>query len=103
MRGLAQPSTEVVEACFAPHVWIWRFVLASLRVAWLCFVACVCGCTPFCFRLAGLFFRLSLCKIYPSIYPSKRPPPLHERRKLSPCRAAAAPCLGAAAAEAGKR
>jgi hypothetical protein len=46
------------------------FVLASLCVAWLCFVACVCDCTQFCFQLAGLFFRLSLHKLYLSMYAS---------------------------------
>jgi hypothetical protein len=38
MRGLAQPTTEVVSACFAPRL--------------------------FSFKLAGLFFRLSLCNMY---------------------------------------
>jgi hypothetical protein len=61
MRGLAQPSTEMVWAFFAPRV---VFVLALLCVAKLCFVACVCDCTEFCFRLTGLLFRLSLCELH---------------------------------------
>jgi hypothetical protein len=59
MRGLAQPLTEVVQACFAPRVWVWGFLLGfALRcVALPC---CACVRLSFCFRLVGLFFRLPL-------------------------------------------
>jgi hypothetical protein len=38
MRGLAQPSAEVVSACLLPRVWVWGFWfgLALRRVALLC-------------------------------------------------------------------
>jgi hypothetical protein len=36
---------KVVEACFAPRMWVWVFRRASLQVAWPCFVPCVCDCT----------------------------------------------------------
>jgi hypothetical protein len=38
MRGLAQPSAEVVSACLSPRVWVWGFWFgfALRRVALLC-------------------------------------------------------------------
>jgi hypothetical protein len=38
MRGLAQPSAEVVSACLLPRVWVWGFWFgfALRRVALLC-------------------------------------------------------------------
>jgi hypothetical protein len=61
MRGLAQPSAEVVQACLLPCVWVWGFWFgfALRRVALLCGVF-VRLRLVFFFRLAGLFFRLSL-------------------------------------------
>jgi hypothetical protein len=40
IRGLARPSTEMVEACFAPRMWVWGFSFGfALRcVALLCAV-----------------------------------------------------------------
>jgi hypothetical protein len=35
-------------------------IFLSLYLSMPCFVACLCDCTWFCFRLAGLFLRLSL-------------------------------------------
>jgi hypothetical protein len=60
MRGLARPSTEVVEAFFAHHVWVWgvKFGLALRCAALLCAVYVQLHLV--CFRLAGLFFHLSL-------------------------------------------
>jgi hypothetical protein len=60
MRDLARPSAEVVEACLTPHVYNLRFWFGfALRcVALLCAV-CV-GLHLVLFRLAGLFFCLSL-------------------------------------------
>jgi hypothetical protein len=85
MRGLARPSAEVVKACLAPRAWVWGFWFgfALRRVALLCGVfvrlhlALFPAGGPFLpslsvntynfpalfrlyFRLAGLFFRLSL-------------------------------------------
>jgi hypothetical protein len=62
---------HLVRPALSPMCAFGVFVLASFCVAWLCFGgACVCDRTPFCFRLAGLFFRLSPCKIYLPISPN---------------------------------
>jgi hypothetical protein len=44
------------------YIFLHSFGFALRRVALL--VACVCDCTRFCFRLAGLLFRLSPFNIY---------------------------------------
>jgi hypothetical protein len=39
MRGLARPSTEAVQACCAPRVWVWSFWFGFA----FCCVALLCG------------------------------------------------------------
>jgi hypothetical protein len=49
MRGLARPLTEVVQACFAPNMWVWGFWFGfALRC-----VALLCGV---CVRLHLVLF-----------------------------------------------
>jgi hypothetical protein len=66
MRGLAQSSTEMVQACFTPRMWIWPFLFgfALLNVALLCGV-CL-RLHPVCFRLVGLFFRVCVESVHAS-------------------------------------
>jgi hypothetical protein len=53
-------TAQQVDACLAPRMWVRGLGSALLCAPSPCFVACVCDCTEFCFRLAGLFFRLPL-------------------------------------------
>jgi hypothetical protein len=41
MRGLAQPSTEVFKACFAPRVWVWGFWF-GFALTYMAFLYGVC-------------------------------------------------------------
>jgi hypothetical protein len=63
MRGLAQPSTEVVKVCLVPRVWVLGFWFCStLRcIALLC---TVCVRLHFVLLPVGGLFLLSLSVIY---------------------------------------